>query len=144
MSEPITAGISAAKAAFEVSKVALDLFDIRRLKLLQLRSVYLNCRVLSLAHNWLLETRAEENRSLRHQLEEATRKADFGSDLRFEHGVYWRDNHPYCPVCWDVRREPVRLSGPVWREGVTVSAGKSPYNCPIDKSDFALPRNVPG
>jgi len=83
----------------------------------------------------------DERRELKRQLDEAARKADFGSEFRFEHGVYWRDHYPYCPVCWDVRRDPVRLSGPVWR--VFVSSGKVPYNCPIDKSDFALPRNLP-
>ena len=43
----------------------------------------------------------------------AKRMADFGAEFTKGEGLYWRDNFPYCPSCWDVDRKPVRLGGPV-------------------------------
>jgi hypothetical protein len=54
----------------------------------------------------------DEHRELKRQIEELKRMADFGKDFQLEQGVYWRDNVPYCPVCWDIDRKTVRLSGP--------------------------------
>jgi hypothetical protein len=60
-----------------------------------------------------LQDADEENRSLRQQLADAKRMADFGKEFHFEQGVYWRERYPYCPACWDVERKPVRLAGPL-------------------------------
>ena len=80
----------------------------------------------------------EEQRNLRRLLEEATRKADFGASFRFEHGVYWREGYPYCPICWDSKRQPTRLSGPM--HGFPAGPGLLLWTCPLDKGHFPLPR----
>lgn len=51
----------------------------------------------------------EENRSLKGQLAEAKRMADFGAEFTTGEGLYWREKYPYCPTCWDTERKAVRL-----------------------------------
>ena len=136
-------GLGLAKNALDIVKAVREALKQKKLTDEEMRDY------LEILQDKLIDVKTaladadDERRELKQQLEEATRKADFGSEFRFEYGVYWRDYHPYCPVCWDLKRDPVRLSGPVWREGINVASGKALYSCPIDKSDFALPRNLP-
>jgi hypothetical protein len=71
----------------------------------------------------------EDNRQLRRRLEDATRMADFGAQFKFAEGLYWREQYPYCPVCWDVDRKPTRLGGPVSGDFYSEI-----WQCPIHKS----------
>ncbi|MGA7238904.1 MAG: hypothetical protein WBY44_24695 [Bryobacteraceae bacterium] len=139
----IAVGISATKTGFDLIKGVRDLVKGPDVNAAEVSARLLELQELMLDARSALNEAEDEKKHLEARIAELTRKADFGAEFKFEHGVYWRDCYPYCPVCWDVRRDPVRLSGPVWRDGVHVAGGKCPYTCPIDKSDFALPRNLP-
>jgi hypothetical protein len=58
----------------------------------------------------------DESRELRRQIEELKRMADLGKDFQPMEGVYWRDNVPYCPVCWDVDRKTVTFVWADWKK----------------------------
>jgi hypothetical protein len=70
----------------------------------------------------------DENRQLKNELQEAKRMADFGAEFSTGEGLYWRDNFPYCPSCWDIERKPMRLGGPVHDPHV----GEI-WQCPVHK-----------
>ena len=81
---------------------------------------------------------AEENRKLAAKVEELGRCADFGKDFVSEQGVYWREDAPYCPTCWEVDRKPVRLSGPT---NMAIGApGRMEWSCSRDKGIFLITR----
>ena len=84
---------------------------------------------------------AEENRKLMRQVEDLSRCADFGNEFKSSNGVYWRETVPYCPICWDVERKPVRLSGPL--PAINAPAGKLMWICTLDNGQFPLPRINP-
>ena len=79
---------------------------------------------------------AEENRTLRREIDELKRMADFGNAFELKEGVYWRENVPYCPVCWEVDRKPVRLAGP--SNKATGFANMYGWECCFHKIVFSL------
>jgi len=134
------AGISATKAAFDLIKSLrealgrpeVDPGDIQA-RLVELQSLMLDAQRA-------LADSDSENRDLKLQLEEATRKTDFGTSFTFQHGVYWRENYPYCPICWDTKKQPTRLSGPIHE--FPAGPGLLLWSCSLDKGQFPLPRNA--
>ncbi|MBZ5728555.1 MAG: hypothetical protein LAP87_26680 [Acidobacteriia bacterium] len=78
----------------------------------------------------------EENRALLRQVDELKRMASVGKDFQIAEGVYWRENVPYCPVCWDVDRKTVRLSGPAGR--VTGFSNVFGWECCFHKALFGF------
>lgn len=135
----IGAGLSATKTGFDLIKTLRDALgrpdvnpgDIQA-RLVELQSLMLDAqRALSDAD--------EENRKLRRELEEAKRMSDFGKQFRLFSGVYWYETYPYCPVCWDVDRKPVRLSGPIRVPG---GGPVEQWTCPFHKQPISLSWSV--
>ena len=98
-------------------------------RLLQVQELLLEMQVT------LAETQ-EENRGLRRQLEEQQRVADIGNQFSDSEGVFWYNNYPYCPNCWNVDRKPMRLNGPY----ASASDANSSWTCPIHNSKYYLRR----
>ena len=124
-------GITAAKAAFEVSKIVLDLYRYPKTDAHEVHARLLELQGLILSAQLALAEGLEENRRLHTAIDELKRTADFGKDFKFEEGVYWHRDYPYCPNCWDIDRKPVRLDGPT---GLT----NSDWSCPIHRSKYYL------
>ncbi len=92
------------------------------------------------ARNALNEAQ-DEKVKLESRIAELTRMADFGKDFKPRHGVYWHHAYPYCPVCWDVERKPVRLSGPIRIPG---GGPFEQWTCPFHKQPLSLSWTAPG
>lgn len=127
----IVEGIAAAKAAFEVSKVALDLTRYPKLDITAIHAKLLELQGLILSAQQALGEAVEENRQLRRDLDDRDRLKAFGKDFKFEDGVYWHRDYPYCPNCWDVDQKPIRLTGPY-------GLSNSDWDCPVHKAKFYL------
>src|ERR1035441_10041759 len=108
----ITAALSGAKTAFELARALQNGLARQQIKPEEIPARLMELQQHILSMQAIVHDLAEENRTLTSQIEELQRSADFGKDFTFEEGVYWRDKAPYCPICWDVQRKPVRLSGP--------------------------------
>ena len=124
---PIAEGIAAAKGAFEVGKIALDMLRRPDIDIAGVQGQLLELQGLILSAQGALGEAGDENRRLKQELEDARRMVDFGSEFKFEEGLYWRGQFPYCPVCWDVDRKPTRLGGPTYHMGSEV------WQCPFHK-----------
>ena len=100
-------------------------------RLLELQELMLDAR------NALSEA-ADEKVKLETRIAELARMANLGKDFVSDEGVYWLDRAPYCPICWDVKREPVRLSGPLGHsQGLN---GRIDWSCAIHKATFGITR----
>jgi hypothetical protein len=134
----IVAGLSLAKNALDIVKAVREAHKQKKLTSEEMRDYLDTLQDKLVDVKTALSDADEEIRNLKRQLEEATRKADFGASFKSEHGVYWRDGFPYCPICWDNKRQPTRLSGPdhVFPAG----PGMLLWNCSVDKGQFPLPR----
>jgi hypothetical protein len=134
-------GLAAAKTSVELlrtlrevlKKDVVDPHEVSN-RLMELQGLLLDART-SLADAF------EEINSLRSQVSELMRMAEIGKELEASHGVYFRAGYPYCPVCWDVDRKPVRLSGPLRQE--RASSGDH-WICPFHKQPLSLPWNICG
>lgn len=135
----IVEGIAAAKAAFEVSKVALDLTRYPKLDSAAIHAKLLELQALILSAQQALGEAAEENRDLKTQLDDRERRKAFGETLSPEEGVYWQGAYPYCPVCWESEVKPVRLSGPF----ASNSAAHVRWTCPTHNSTYFVKRRQP-
>ena len=137
----IPEGIAAAKAAFDVSKVALDLVRYPKPDTEAVRARLIEMQDLMLSAQRALGEAEEENRKLRTALDERARLEEFGKQFTFEEGVYWFRDYPYCPNCWDVDRKPMRLDGPFWHS--FVGEGCREWNCLIHKSSHNTRERAP-
>ena len=135
----IATGLSATKTGFDLIKSVRELvkrpdIDAAEIsaRLLELQELMLDARnALSEAH--------DEKGKLEARIAELSRMADFGKDFVAAEGVYWREDAPYCPICWDVERKPVRLSGPLGpSQGIN---GRIDWSCSMHKSSFGITRN---
>ena len=129
----ITSGISAAKTGFDLIKGVRELLaqpDIDVKEILQ--------RLTSI-QDYLLEARSalfdaqDEHQQLQKRIAELSRMADFGKHFTNACGLYWYERNPYCPVCWDVDRKPVRLAGPI-----VVGNVNDHWTCPIHKLAYSM------
>jgi hypothetical protein len=132
---PIVEGIAAAKAAFEVSKIALDLTRHPKLDNDAIHARLLELQGLILSAQSALGDALEENRKLASELQEEKRRGGIGEQFTFEEGVYWHRNYPYCPNCWDCDRKPIRLDGPY-----ATNTSNTSWNCSQHKSRYYLKR----
>jgi hypothetical protein len=133
---PIVEGVAAARAAFEVSKVVLDLTRYPKLDLETIHARLLELQGLILSAQQVLGEVAEENRQLRADLDDKDRRKEIGKDFSSEEGVYWKGNYPYCPVCWDADLKPVRMSGP-FAANIAVHVR---WTCPTHNSTYFVKR----
>jgi len=135
----IATGISATKTGFDLIKSVrelvrrpdIDAADISA-RLLELQDLMLDAR------NALSEAQ-DDKVALEARIADLMRMADFGKDFMASHGVYWKDTYPYCPVCWDVERKPVRLSGPIRIQG---GGPVEQWTCPFRKQPISLSWNI--
>jgi hypothetical protein len=130
----IVEGIAAAKAAFEVSKVALDLTRYPKLDNDAIRAKLLELQGLILSAQAALGEARDENTVLRAELDLRNVRQEFAKQFVAAEGVYWVSNYPYCPNCWEIDQKPMRLSGPFY-SGNNVN-GK--WTCPGHNSTFFL------
>ena len=121
------AGLSAVKAVFDVSKSISEL----------LKQPKVDAAEVVKQLNLVLQYAADAQRSLyeaekaiaelERRLEDRARTEEMGKGFTSEVGVYWLDNFPYCPVCWDADRKPVRLAGPQ----SSIEMGMQLWDCPV-------------
>ena len=133
----IAVGLSLAKNALDLVKAVREAHKQKKLTSEEMRDYLDTLQDKLVDVKTALSDADEEMRNLKRQLEEATRKADFGASFTSKHGVYWRDGFPYCPICWDNSRQTTRLSGP--HPHILTDAGKYVWTCSIDKGHFPLP-----
>lgn len=80
-----------------------------------------------------------ENRELRRDVADAADKLAFQGRLQYRDNLYWTgesespDEGPYCPSCWDTKRQGVRMQrrpdwGDVWCHACqrAITFGKQP------------------
>lgn len=129
----IATGISATKTGFELIRSVRELVKRPEVDAAEVSARLLELQELILdARNALNEAEDEKNK-LESRIVELTRMADFGKDFIQWSGLYWHNQFPYCPTCWDVERKPVRLGGPVNMTGEDI------WQCPFHKVHIILP-----
>jgi hypothetical protein len=142
----IVEGIAAAKAAFEVSKVVLDLTRFPKLDIDTIHARLLELQGLILSAQMALGDLGEENRQLSHKLDDREALKELAKSLVFGYTVYWRDfgeesyDGPYCPTCWDADRKLIRLS--FWGEDMYGGVQKRRHDCPIHGYQFFIDSHV--
>ena len=130
----ILEGIAAAKAAFEVSKLALDLTRHPNLDSQAIHARLIELQSLILSAQSALGEAQEENRTLIDQLDQRKLHLEFAKQFVSAEGVYWVGNYPYCPNCWEIEQKPMRLSGPFYSGNS--QSGK--WACPKHNATFFL------
>ena len=135
----ITVGLSAVKTGFDLIKSVRELLTRPKVDAGEISARLQELQDLMLDARTALADAAEEKSNFEAKIIELTRMADFGKDFELEEGVYWRDKVPYCPICWDVQRKPVRLSGP--DNFPTGFVGTMNWSCSIHKANFPISRN---
>jgi hypothetical protein len=86
-------------------------------------------------------TLQQENQSLRDELQGIKDTRDTASKLQFDGKVYWKQDDPefpFCPICWDMTKNLVRLQ--LVREDAGSFRGKqlSEYRCLTHSQDFKV------
>lgn len=108
----IVVGLGLAKNALDIVKAVREALKQKKLTNEEMKDYLDTLQDKLIDVKTALSDADDENRDLKRQIDELKRMADFGKDFKLEEGVYWRDKVPYCPICWDVERKPVRLGGP--------------------------------
>lgn len=135
----ITAGLSATKTGFELIKAVRELLKRPQVDAGEILARLTELQDLMLEAKLALIQADQDKTKLEGRIAELSRMADFGKDFKLLHGVYWHEDFPYCPVCWDVDRKPVRLSGPIrLPDGGPVEQ----WTCPFHKQPITLRWNV--
>jgi hypothetical protein len=130
----IAAGLSATKTGFDLIKSVRELLKRQEVDPAEISARLLELQELMLDARTALSDAEEENKTLRTRIEGLVRMADFGDAFSRANGVYWHDGFPYCPVCWEVDRKPVRLGGPEPPYGSLFQD----WTCSFHKSVFKL------
>jgi len=130
-----TAGLSAAKTGFDLIKGVRELLKRQEVDPSEISSRLLELQELMLEAQTALSEGQAENRRLQIEVEELKRMADFWKEFKSAYGVYWHETYPYCPVCWDVDRKPVRLSGPT---RPLAGGHHNEWICPFHKQAISL------
>lgn len=130
----IVEGITAAKAAFEVSKAVLDLTRFPRLDTEAIQARLLELQGLILSAQQALGEAQDENKTLIAELDQRKVHLEFGKQLVPAEGVYWIGAYPYCPNCWEILQKPMRLSGPFF----SGNYGVPKWTCPAHNATFFL------
>lgn len=135
----IAVGLSATKTGFDLIKSVRELLKRPEVDPAEISARLLELQELMLDARSALAEAQEDNAKLQTQVDELSRMADFGATFSSANGVYWHDGFPYCPVCWEVDRKPVRLGGPVPPYG----SAFQDWTCPFHKSTFKLSHQDP-
>ena len=135
----IESGLSATKIGFELLKGIRELLKRDQVDAHEISNRLMELQELLLTSRDALNDARDQKLKLEARIAELSRMADFGKDFKSAHGVYFYEAHPYCPVCWDVDRKPVRMSGPV--TNATVALGDN-WTRPFHKLPITLPWNV--
>jgi hypothetical protein len=135
----IAVGLSATKAGFELIKSVRELVKRQGVDPGEVSARLLELQELMLDARTALTEAGDERARLEGQIAELTRMADFGSSFSSANGFYWHDGFPYCPVCWEVDRKPVRLGGPEPPYG----SAYQDWSCSFHKSIFKLSHQDP-
>ena len=125
-------GLVAAKTGFDLIKTLREVLKRETVDPHEVSNRLMELQELMLEAQAALGEAQEHERDLNAQIREFKRTADFGADFRFEEGVYWKREYPYCPNCWDADRKPIALVGPSDYSDHTV------WDCPIHKSRYHL------
>ena len=134
-----TVGLSATKTGFELIKGIRDLLKRDQVDPHEISNRLMELQELMLEAQGSLGEAQDENRKLRHEIEELRRVADFGKEFQFDEGVYWCREYPYCPNCWDADKKPIRLDGPYH----AASPEESVWSCPVHRSKYYLKKRRP-
>lgn len=134
----IATGLSATKTGFDLVKSVRELVKRPEIDAAEISARLLELQELMLDARNALSEAQEEKVKLEARITELSRMAEFGKDFTRDEGVYWHEDAPYCPICWDVERKPVRLSGPLGAsQGIN---GRIDWACSIHKSSFGITR----
>jgi hypothetical protein len=128
----IAGGLSATKTGFDLIKSVRELVKRPDTDAAEISARLLELQDLMLDARTALSDARDEKTKLEARIAELSHMADFGKDFTSDRGVYWLEDYPYCPACWDVDRKPVRLSGPVWVGHETI------WTCPFHKSQYRV------
>ena len=137
----ITSGLSAAKTGFELVRSVRELVRRPEIDASEVSARLVELQELMLDARNALSEAQDDQVALEAQIAQLTRMADVGQDFHKEYGLYWLDGYPYCAVCWDVDRKPVRLSGPV---PVREQGPIEQWTCPLHKQPLTLPWHLAG
>ena len=135
----IPEGIAAAKAAFDVSKVALDLVKYPKLDKDAVSARLLELQDLILSAQRALGDALEENRELKAQLADRNRLELMGSKFFFAEGALWHPdfpNYPFCPNCWNANRAMTQLEGPTF--SMSLDPDTRHWRCTLHNANFQL------
>ena len=135
---PIIEGITAAKAALDASKVAIDLLRYPKIDGEQVRNKLIEMQDLVFSAQRSLADADEEHKGLQSRIVDLERYAEIGKDFQSADGVYWLGKSPYCPLCWEVDRKPVRLSGP--HGASPIGGGRFDWSCALHHATFVISR----
>ena len=138
---PIAEGLVATKAAFEVSKIALDLCRYPKLDAGQVQAKLLELQSLILSAQFALGEALEENRSLKAQLDnreelrvvEADLEMDAVSRYLVRKSEKERGLIPYCPTCWASDSKLVPLA--IWQH-------PGHFKCAIHSTSYFSPEQL--
>ena|ERR1039458_9668448 len=132
----IATGLSATKTGFDLIKSVREIVKHQGVDPGEVSARLLELQELMLDARTALTEAQEERSKLELRITELTRMADVGTSFKPANGVYWHKQFPYCPVCWDVDRKPVRLAGPVQNGSNIV------WTCPFHKSNYSMHYNT--
>lgn len=132
----IVSAIALTKNAFDIVKGVREALKQKKLTPDEMRDYLDTIQDKLVDVKTALADADEENRALRRQIDELKRMADFGKDFQFMEGVYWCQNVPYCPICWDIDRKTVRLSGPTGKS--TGFSDVHGWECCFHKTLFGI------
>jgi hypothetical protein len=137
---PIVEGITATKAAFEVSKIALDLLRNPKINVAAVQERLLELQGLILSAQQCLGTAEDNNRTLKREYDSLVQQQQNSHSLTFADDAYWRRDAqnkldgPYCPTCWDDAKKMIRLK--YESEGLYVGhdGKRKRYDCVLHKT----------
>jgi hypothetical protein len=132
----IAAGLSATKTGFELIRAVREVVKRQGVDPGEVSARLLELQELMLDARTALNEASDEKAKLEAQIAELRRMADFGKDFQLVEGVYWRDEVPYCPICWDVDRKTVRLGGPTVRPAGFQNSVV--WDCSFHKTTFTV------
>lgn len=135
---PIAEGIAAARLAMDAGSKALDLLRHPKIDGEQVRARLVEMQDLIFSAQRSLGDADDEAKNLRARIVDLERYVEIGKGFEASDGVYWHSGCPYCPVCWDVDRKPVRLSGP--HNASPIGGGRFEWSCALHGATFAIGR----
>jgi hypothetical protein len=144
----IAEGIAAAKAALDVSKLALDLLRFPKLDAEQVRNKLIEMQDLVFSAQRALGDAEEENRNLKRQIDALKSEQEIEASLIFAQDTYWRRKPdgklegPFCPTCWDDTRKTMRLKRYGEGEFVGHKGRAVRYDCVLHKTEYFLPPGI--